>query len=298
MTRSLSVGCVFAALAAVVCTSARTALLLMALTALTTLFTLTLRSLLLWLRLPLTSVLTVLFATAVGGAVYWCLLAYLDGEILGSAPLVLTLCALCGAVEESSLSASALFRLCAALLVLGAARECLATATLFQYPLPFSAMGTAFGKTPSGEIGIGGILLAAIVLWGFRFHSPVGAVSLPFDTIWPLGLLTTAVCVLSQVLPIPSSVWRFWLCLLITAIVWSFSPTPPTAWLIPVPALAASLLGVGRPLWYAVVVAAAVVASTLAANAVSVRLSHSPQRTTVSSLLCSVAVALAALKSI
>lgn len=260
--------CVTAAL----CVSAHAALTLTVVVSLLLIFVQAACQLLRYGRLPVPFWAVPLLSGGVGTALWLVLRAFLpDIALLLGAPLpVLTVFLLCGvaAVElaagASVFRPSVLFRAAGALLVTGLVREVLAQGSLMGYPLPFPALSEGFGSAADGTVGVGGILVAAGVLWLFRLHAEARAVPLrlPFSAAAGMAAVTVTVCAAQMAMqawfPAMTPLWRFWVCLLLTAVavgvllcllkdggqlsLWAVLP-PLAAWLLPKEDAASALLG-------------------------------------------------------
>ncbi len=235
-------------IAAALCVSGRSALLLSGVISLVYLLTLLLRTLLMVLKLPCTALRTTVFSVAAGSGLYLLLLAFVPQSKpdLGAVVPLLAVCFLCAAaVGETPPSLGRWFICIGVLTAIGCVRELLSTASLFGYPLPFSAAGEVFGRTAAGTIGIGGLLIAAAILWVFRQGRPLEK-GRPFcgKNALQLGMVTTMAAaadgVLRGIVPDLPDLWRFWIALLLTILplVWDEDRFPwITVLLVPVTVL-------------------------------------------------------------
>ncbi len=213
-------------------TSLHSAVVLCATVAFVLLTTDAVRSFFRWLHLPCGSLLAALWATAVGGALYRLFSAFLPTEIplLSSPFLLLILSFLCGAVHLETVSVKLLWKTAFAVVVIGCLRELIGTAAIGGYPLSALTPLTTFsanGSVPE----IGGMLLAALLLWLMRF----GDYSYPtFEKSEALHLslvtvVTTAAHLLLTVRFTPNTVWWFFGYAVFTVVIGSLLSYKTTA---------------------------------------------------------------------
>ena len=251
--------CVTAAL----CVSVRAALSLLTVIPLLLLFAQAALQLLRYGRLTVSPYLSLLLAGGVGGFLWLVLRAFLPdiAAALGQPLPVLAVFRLCGvagaelAEQPEAFRPTVLIRAAVALLLTGAIREVLAQGSLAAYPLPVTVVSEGFGRAADGTIGVGGLLAAGVMLWLFRLQAG-GHTGVPVLSATSAGIpaAVTAIVCAAQVgirvwMPAVSALWRFWVAVLLTAVlftlaealtgrnrsrspVWAVVP-PVAAWLIP-----------------------------------------------------------------
>ena len=183
-------------IAAAFCVSGRGALLLLVLLSLTTLFACVVQALWQWWGLAGAHVACVVSAVGVGGALWRCLSAVnpQNADDLGPLLPLLMLCLLCGLAATRPIWWKRGIKAIFALLVIGCLREWLAAASLFGYSFSFTAVGTTFGRSTNGALGVGGVLAAALVLWLGGLSAPITRVSMPSKrALLSLAVFTAAV---------------------------------------------------------------------------------------------------------
>ena len=213
--------------AAALCTSGRGSLLMLITLSLTQLFTGVVSALWKWWELSHTRHATVLTAVAFGCALWRCFTAIgvQNAADLGSPLPLAFLFVLCGAVADVPLSASRFLKGVLVVLLVGCLREALATASLFHIPLGYTGFGEVFGRHTDGTLGIGGLLVAAAIVWLWGMSNPIRVLPpTSARTALLVGLFTaSARCILS-LFPSLSLPWRFWSVL--TVGLWLYHSVP------------------------------------------------------------------------
>ncbi len=246
--------------AAALCVSGRGALLLLIALPLTQLFSTAVHGLWKWWGLPHEKVACTITAVAFGGALWRCLSA-VSAENAADLGPVLPLCALfclCGFSADSAPSVGKLVKNSVALFTVGCVRECLASASVLGISLPFTAVGDVFGRSADGTIGIGGILVAAVVAWVFGLSFPLRPLSSPPRAVWFTALFTAAAGAILSLFPALSVVWRFFAVLTIALVLTAVCSLSLSSWLSVLPAVAVCLVptltlsaavGIGGAVW-------------------------------------------------
>ncbi len=198
--------------AAALCVSGRHALLLLITLSLTQLFGYVVSLLWNWWELSHQKEASIVTAVAFGGALWRCFSAgsAQNADDLGRLLPLLVLFVLCGYAADTLPSWKRFFKSAVLVLAVGCVRELLAEASIFDLPLGYTAVGTVFGRSADGSLGVGGVLVAAVCVWLFGLSSPVGIAPLTckrtalFTAVFTAG----AGCVLG-LFPTLSVTWRF-----------------------------------------------------------------------------------------
>lgn len=195
---------------AALCRSLRGALLLTALTAVTLFAVQGVRALTAR-RLPLPAWGGGVLAVGVGGALWLMIQAFFPafaGEV--TTPWWAFLLFFCCGIAALP-AAGGICRTAAAWWVIGAVRELLAEGRLFGWQITAQGVSSAFGD------GMGGLLVAAGVLWAFRMGSPHPLVPPPCrkEILLTAGI-TAILCAAQPFLSPLSQVWRFWAAAVLT----------------------------------------------------------------------------------
>lgn len=264
--------------AAALCVSGRGALLLLIIVPLTQLFSAAVYSLWKWGDLTHEKAACTVTAVAFGGALWRCLSAVSaqNAADLGPALPLCILFLLCGFSAETVPSWKDLVKGIAALLTVGCIRELLDAASVFGLPLPFAAVGNTFGRSGDGSLGIGGILIAAAVVWVFGFSFPLRPLVPPKkgDLLF-VALFTAAAGTLLSLFPYLSAVWVFFAVMTAGLILQIVCSHPLSPWLSFLPATTVCLAPALNPL-IAVGVGGAVLLIGLIAPCVMDRLGRAP----------------------
>lgn len=195
---------------AALCQSLRGALLLTALTAITLLTVQGMRALTAR-YLPFPALGGGVLAVGIGGALWLMIQAFFPafGSELAAPWWVFLLFFCCGTAALPA--TGGICRAVAAWWVIGAVRELLAEGRLFGWQATAQGVSSAFGD------GMGGLLIAAGVLWVFRVGSPHSPVPPPCRKRILLAAGITAVIGAVQPFLSPlSEVWRFWVAAALT----------------------------------------------------------------------------------
>ncbi len=225
-----------ALLLAAACTTPRRALLILLLYSVVSLRVRLFRRTLTALKLPAPPAVLGVYALGFGGALCFVLrLLFPDTAWLSLAsPLPAVIFPLLGSVAAEE---TALRRYYPALLLVGVARELLAVGSLWGIAL-------VPGVSRSFESGAGGLLVAALILWGFGISQPVLRQGTPYTALSALLYLALGSVggVLTVALPPLYAVWLLtgiaafgtvllrqegaWLCLTPLSVLWARSAAP------------------------------------------------------------------------
>ena len=216
-------------LAAALCVSLRAALLLLILLPLIAVLTLSAVVLLRQWRLSVPPAGAMLLAGGIGGALVSLMLAAIPDyrETLGNTVPVLVLVLLCGCgvasrYMDTPWRSGRVIGSAALLLLIGSVREMLSTGCLMGLPLPVTPLGESFGQTSAGSAGVGGVLVAAVILWLCRRRGTIPSARLSVPESAAIGLVTSVVCggclLWERWLPAVGGHGRWGVALLLTAV--------------------------------------------------------------------------------
>lgn len=222
-------------MAAALCVSGRGALLLLLTLSLTQLFVFVTASLWSFWGLSHKQEAAVLTAVAVGGALWRCFSATGEENATALGPLLplMVVFVLCGLGVDTPIAWRRFFKAAVFLLIIGCVRELLADASLFSFELGYAAPGTTFGRSADGSLGIGGVLLTALLAWMWGSDSPIRTLpTLSKRNVLLIGIFTAAIGCVLVLFPSLSVTWRFFAATL-TAVAVGLSLSPPySAWIL------------------------------------------------------------------
>ncbi len=241
-------------LLAALCTSPQAALLFVALLCTLLLLLLVFRATLQRLHLPFPTEAAILFSFCMGSALCFGIQAF--APTLPSAspvqPLTALLLTACGALATEDVPFD--YKLLPAALIIGILRELLSRGTVWGLTvLPFSI-------SPAFENATGGLLVAAIVMWIFRFNRPIYDRTMTRRAVASLAFLmaiSSVLGIISTVLPFPYVIVG---AVMLVALAGLCLPEryAPKSWLFLIPA--ALIVTREFPLWWPPIVVALIVA--------------------------------------
>lgn len=147
----------------------------------------------------------------VGGALWLLTQGFFPetGEVIPSTVWLYAVFFLCGiaVVTATECASFLLCRIAVAWWLTGAVREWLTSGSLFGQSFSFDGVSAEF------EWGVGGLLVAAVITWLFRIHTPFAPAFRRWSahTTFAVAGITVVVGVLQIVWQPLSELWRFWL---------------------------------------------------------------------------------------